>query len=645
MAYNYYCVDCGNRFRRREISFDIADLLGIKVTGDSDSRGENSTGIVINKDENGDFKKFVKRRTTQISIEKLIDLAKKSKVELKHGVRSFMTVNLKEFLAIMGENIGKENQKGDVMSQLMRTYKYDQLKDALEEVFSSNENREVAEKLINNWKAALEARFQFSEDAEAAIFKDQREGRDSDPKVARLHELMRNNTSNYIAGFWIAPEFFEDGRDNSIYTVRYSHDESSAFMEDIHEPLTIRGYCPKCGQPVVEGAGKYPHELVGLLGVQSAGKTSMIMAIIRELQERFADLGISYPGSPLCDSRYDIMQMNKELYDKGWAVIKTNASSNEGTFNVTLKISDRDGQRTKLVTFVDIAGEQCYDLKYHQVNQQAFATYPLIGQCSLYILCTCVDKTGYGNADGKKTDIPEDAVLQIAKQIYGKLPKKAKVPPLCVLMTKADMSPEPVEQPSATNPFKKIEPNRDYTYKAQLDNLIRAYDMTDIKNVRDPLEWCAHTYQEMTNTTYLSMMSCSALSRSGERYEGDMQSIEQYTEDGRECGFKRMRIDVLCKWIMEVLGLKSLDNGYRFPYVPSYREYYLADRNVSSVDEYYQVDEVEMMNRLKAVLRVFMNNSPLDHVIFNEFRRDMKFWERSHEEALRKLVRDYNAGL
>lgn len=644
MGYNYYCVDCGNEFDRREISFDLADLLGIKVMGEPASRFDNDADIVINRDEKGNFKKFVKRKTTQISVEELLELAKKSKIQLKHNTRSFMKVTLKDFLAVMGRNAGKEKQQSSILEREMRNYKYGKLKEALSQVIGTKENEEVSEKLINEWVSALKARFQFDEDAQTAIMDEAAKNSEASQEY---EALLRSNTSNYIAGFWIQPELFDDGRDSAIYTVRYSHDEANANMNDIKEPHKIRGYCPKCSQPVVEGAGKYPHELVGLLGVQSAGKTSLIMAIIKELEKNFEELGIAYPGAPLCDSRYDIMQLNKNLYDKGWAVIKTNAASNEGTFNVTLRLSDSLGKRTKLVTFVDIAGEQCYDIKAKRVNPEAFNTYPVIKHCGLYLLCSCIDKTGYGNADGKNDIIPEDALLQIATEIYNYLPKKDKVPPLCILMTKADMSPAPTNHSSAVNPFKPISEiiNNQYSYKNQIDNLKRTYDMTDSEDIRGPLEWCASTYAQMEKKTYISMMSCSALSRSGERYEGDMEAIRPYMINGQESNFRRVRIDVLCKWILEVLGLKTMDNlNYYLSYVPSFDEYYVIDNTTSNTGEHFAATETEMKNRIHSVMRLFINHAELDQKIVNELNKKGGLMPGSKlPERLKKLVNNNNA--
>ena len=640
MTYDYYCVDCGNKLASDEINFDLADLLGIRVRSFDSSKSGDKGSSKLEKDEKGDFKKFVKRKTTQISAAKLMELADKRNIKLRHHTRTFMKVTLKDFLMLMGENEG-----GAVFAGEMRRTKYSDLQLALERLFSTRENREVAEKLIKEWKDALEARFQLSEDAAETITQELNQFVILPAEVAETHRVMQENTSNYVAGFWIEPEFFEDGQSSIIDTIRYSYDAASANYEDIHEPMTIRGYCPRCGQPVVEGAGRYPHELVGLLGAQSSGKTSMIMSMVRELQRDFENLGISYPGAPLCDSRYQIMMLNKELYDKGWAVEKTNASSNEGTFNVTLRISDVQGRKTKLVTFVDIAGEQCYDIKNQQVNQSAFTTYPVIDKCSLYLLCSCIDRTGYGNAEGEKKEIPENALLDIAQEIYNRCESKSKIPPLCLVMTKADMSPAPGNHPSATNPFKNIVPPPGYCFQNQINNLARVYDMTDNRNVREPLEWCGKTFNQISRHTYVSMMSCSALGRSGARYNGDIQDIPHFMKDGKECGFRSVRIDVLCKWIMEVLGLKVLDNvQFILPFVPSYREYYSIGTSVSGWENYFPVTETAMRYRIQAVMKLFINHSVLDQKIVNELNTQDGFLPATKlPNRLKRVVTDNSA--
>ena len=164
MTYDYYCVDCGNKLASDEINFDLADLLGIRVRSFDWSKSGDKGSSKLEKDEKGDFKKFVKRKTTQISAAKLMELADKRNIKLRHHTRTFMKVTLKDFLMLMGENEGGAGFAGE-----MRRTKYSDLQLALERLFSTRENREVAEKLIKEWKDALEARFQLSEDAAETI--------------------------------------------------------------------------------------------------------------------------------------------------------------------------------------------------------------------------------------------------------------------------------------------------------------------------------------------------------------------------------------------------------------------------------------------------------------------------------------------
>lgn len=641
MVYNYYCVDCGNEFRASEISFDLADLIGIKIenTENLSSAGKESGTVEIHRSEEYEEHKFVKSKTTQISVNKLWELAKKQKITLAHGRKVFMRISLMDFLKIMGENVGRETGREEILRDAMIHFPKSQLAAALEEVYGTNENREVADQMIRQWQAAIENRFQLSIGAEQFIMR-----YSEDETKKETIEKMQENTANYEAGFWLEPEFFEDGRNQSIYTVKYSHDAKAAFMEEIHEPLSIRGYCPKCGQPVISGAGKYPHELIGMLGVQSAGKTSLILALISQLQESFPEYRIGYPGAALCDSRYDIMQKNLKLYENGWAVVKTNANSNEGTFNVSFKISNQDNNITKLLTLVDIAGEQCYDLKYNVVNQAAFRTYPLIGQCKMYLLCSCIDQTGYGNADGKTAFIPPSALIQIAQQIYEHVPDQANIPPLCLVMTKTDMVAVKGNQPNGENPFNTITISPRYEFASQLENLKLTYDMTNDPNIRQPLTWCKTTYDNMKNKTYVSMLSCSALGRIGVRYTGNMADIVPYTENGQRVPFVKTRIGDVWRWILQVAGLSPVpDMSRTLPFIPSYNEYYALPE--SATMKKYRATPESMSIRCAAILRLFINQSDVDKLITRELTRQRGIFDTKLENALVTLVENNNLAI
>ena len=55
---------------------------------------------------------------------------------------------------------------------------------------------------------------------------------------------------------------------------------------------------------MLDGSGKYEHFLVGFLGAQSAGKTSLFVSMINDLPNYFGKLGIELP-EVLCDGKYE----------------------------------------------------------------------------------------------------------------------------------------------------------------------------------------------------------------------------------------------------------------------------------------------------------------------------------------------------
>ena len=276
MIYDYYCMDCGNRFKGEEIRFDLGEILGFR--GDSGVRtdGDSSDGSTIHTNS----------KAMQISANQLIALAKKNGVELKHGQRSRLRVSLRDFLMIMGANVGREQNREKLLVELMNKSKHSELRNVLREVYSTGESLEVEEQMINAFKAQIDTIFPLSEEAEKYIWENE-----SDPNRKEELKKIRESNANYMAIVYLEPEYFDNGKSNQLYTVRYTKDPGAAVLNTPAAPLEIRGYCPKCGKPVVVGAGKYPHKLVGLLGVQSAGKTSLVVAMIREIQSSYHDLG------------------------------------------------------------------------------------------------------------------------------------------------------------------------------------------------------------------------------------------------------------------------------------------------------------------------------------------------------------------
>ena len=586
MIYDYYCVDCGNKLEGTQISFDLGQFLGLSTFSGSES---------------------ARSKATRITAEQLKTLARNSGTELKHGQKVEITLTLRGFLDIIGQN-----SKDPGLRELIRTITYEResLIEVIKEMIDTGENPEVLDGLALQYYNALKSRFE--------------------PKNQETDE-DKLNPAKYVSSFLIKPIFFDEGESSEIYTVEYAYDRNSPVFNRIKVPTEIRGYCPICGMPVLRETGKYPHVLVGMLGVQSAGKTSSIVAMMQELDCSCRELGLKRPDNALCDSRYKDRMDNVALYKNGWAVRKTLVETNKGTFNASLLLESDQKPVTKIVTFVDIAGEQCYDPRTEEMNATALNVYPLIGCCDLYLLCTCIDKTGYGNAEGgSPADIPAKAMVQIAKNVYDSQRDPAKVPPLCIVLTKTDMVVDAALKKESHNPFRELLVAPDNLNRKQIDNLINTYDSVQDENVRTPMEWCIDAYNEFKQRTYISMLSCSALGRGGKKYEGDMEELTPYKENGEVVPFVRTRMDDLWRWILQAIGMIDLGPKMRNPlrWVPSYGEKYIYGRHTFSEGEPVRrvYTEEEAVNRCSAVKTLFINSSPDDDSILDASNADKPFF-------------------
>ena len=600
MIYDYYCVDCGNKIEGGKIKFDLAEMIGLKT-------GDNRVG----------FDKYA-----QVSVGQLKGLADACKQELVHGERTKIEISLRDFLQIMGWNAG-----GIERRQLMATYQYNELSEALEPFLKTGENEEGIETLLNDYQRALKNKFEF------------RMAKRADEKIT---EEERQDTRNYKAEFWIKPEFLENGRSDQLYTVQYSQIEGLANMETLAAPTEIRGYCPHCGKPVLKGTGKYQHLLVGLLGAQSSGKTSTIVAMVHQILESYDKLGVKFPGNILCDSRYQAMQDNILLFEKGWAVRKTDEKSNDKTFNASLLLESKVLGIKKVLTFVDIAGEQCFNLSTETINRTAFRAYPLINSCDIYLLCSCIDQTGYGNADGEQAFIPPQAVLQVAKGIYDGLREPEKVPPLGIIMTKADMAASACSAAAPDNPFAAIQTNRDYIYQDALDALSNTYDMIGSENIREPLRWSCKAYEDFKDRTYMMMMSCAALGRNAVKYNGVMDNIRPYADNSdRFIPFHPIRLLDLWGWILKNAGLAPVtDTGYSFRNVPNYTEKYILSNTSQDIRENHMLayKSNEAFRRCQNIVKIFMNPSRNDGKIYAAGRREINGWRMTEEKKAAKRL-------
>lgn len=616
--YDYYCVDCGKKLGGEEICFNLAGMLGLEG---------------------------IQPKYARVTFAELDALAG-TDTDLYQPGRHRISVTLKQLLKILGKNYARDQFHGSVsvdtekhgiegMVREMELLEYSELELAMNKFVPSGASEAEAETLTKKYVNEVEANFirQFLEEGNS----------ESDERF--------EDTNNYAAYLWIEPILFE-GEERKVYSLRYSTEADPVNLDEILDPGLIRGYCPCCGAPVVRGAGQYPHRLIGLLGASSAGKTSIIISMLEEMQKNFDEIyKMEYPDGYLCDSRYYTIDWNLRLFQKGWAVMKTPVKAGKNTFNASILLNNGDDtarEHAQIVTFIDIAGEMCYDWRQKRWNPDALKEFPLIAHCDIYLLCTCIDEDAYGEIgeDGKGQRIGADAVLKIAKGIYEKLPSP---PPLCIVATKADLTGEPSGENRET-PFDRIlYLNPDFFHKDEVVKMRDFYNTCLQESIRQPLKWCMRTYEQMESTTYLSMMSCSALGGTREQYEltesekKELAERAKKQEDENQLLFGRsieqnekiygepIGLDALWKWLLMVLGFKNVRIGggdneallpvnesYRLSHIPNYGDYYRTGHRMES-DHRLVFDISEALDRVQAVSRLFINNSQRDQEIYDAY--------------------------
>ena len=212
-------------------------------------------------------------------------------------------------------------------------------------------------------------------------------------------------------------------------------------------------------------------------------------------------------------------------------------------------------------------------------------------------------------------EMPPYAVMMIANGIYGNLRefrrRAHKTPPLCIVMTKADVVNNATAQAVVRNPFDEIKVMKGYLYRAQFDNLSMTYQTFGEDKIREPLDWCCMTYSQMKNKTYLSMMACSATGRVGDVWDGKDTVIPMNPKGP----FVSNGIRDLVHWVFQTAGLSSVMNNYQYPGVPSNDEIYLK----ASGEEKYRADHFTDKGageRCTYIPCVFMNPTQKDGNIF-----------------------------
>lgn len=577
MIHKYYCVNCGNRFNGEEIKFDLFELIGLRDAGDENSTA-NPAALII---------PGVLKGNADACGQKLV-----------HGKLCPITLSLRTLFTILSVN------SDDMTRAALQDCKYDDddFRNVFESLIKTNENIAVVQQKVDEYVSQIKKLF--------VLEKGKPDNSD--------------NLSDYRRTFYVKPEFFDNGRSEHIYTLEYADDQYAANTRKIRAPEQIRGYCPKCGKPILQNAGKYPHVLIGLLGAQSAGKTTMILSMLQDILLNFYEHGIELPTNVLCDSRHKITRQNQKLFNNGWLPVKTQETG-VNSFNASLLLESRGSDKKLLVTFADIAGEQCYDPQTDSIKLDAVQVFPLINSCDVYILCSCLDNTQYIRADeaassqevrrGKRIKMPPQAVLRIADGIYDNLRDfrntEHKTPPLCIVMTKADVVTDAKAQPTTKNPFDRIKYPKPYFYDSQFTNLSRTYKTFGESKIREPLEWSCKAYDMMSNKAYISIMACSATGRVGDTWTKENEE-PTLNENGP---FESMGIYDLVDWLFKVIGLSPVFGNYRFEGVPSYRERYLkAIGQERYRNEHYT--NLGAARRCEGVAHVFLNPTTVDRDIY-----------------------------
>lgn len=656
MIYKYKCVDCGLEHDGAKICFALTKMLGIEG---------------------------IDPRLSMVSFKEL-DRWAGSENDLYQGKRCRIRLTLKDFMKVLGRNFVKNSSGGtlDASALKLKSERFEKDMESLKYSDLGSENGLGRLVLGTMSQAERRQELKVCEQAIQSSFLPQFEQEEnSEGDVSR--QEMSENIENYCAFLWIEAILFEGEKE--VYSLRYSTEEKPANMRELAEPQNIRGYCPVCGAPVILGTGKYPHRLVGMIGARSAGKTSIMISLIDEIAKRADKYGMAYQEEDyLCDSRYYVTGWNIKLFRNGWAVRKTPADVAGGnTFNVSVLLeSGSDRTKKQVVTFVDIAGELCYDQEKRTWDPDAPNKFPLITKCDIYLLCTCINEDSYiiDDQSGANSKLDSDAVMKIVKGMYHWIEKDAverlrAIPPLCIIVTQADLKEERVFAGNETVFDEILNSKESFCHREEVGRLKDYYMTTQSESFKNPLVWCVKVYNDMKDSTYVSMMPCSALGgersqykvlgeeteasaaskslkinkkpqvsettgRTGnellslaERKKRQEEYQRQYSRsvvpNPEPCGTP-FGMDVLWNWLLSVLGFRSvLIGGKVNPDILPEREYRLSQ--IPSFDDYYRTgrqrertcrqvfDITEAMDRIQAVDWLFLNCSERDREIYDEY--------------------------
>jgi len=574
MIYDYYCTNCGNKLYGTDIVFDLAQILDLGS------------------------ERFIK-----FSPIDLREVAERNNQPLVNGRKIRLKITLFDLLGYIGQDLDTLDQEA------MQELSYDEFAagEAMVDLLqgSSMQNDDVQMNNIKTWVDAITAKLKLQEKAGSETLDDA--------------EWLQD-TSHYDLYFWVEPVFFEGTEE--IYTIKYSLEENPAnLLPFSYKRKIIRGYCPKCNEPIAEGSGKYEHLLVGFLGAASAGKTSLFVSMINDVCHYSEQLGIELPEI-LCDGKYDKIMSAIKLNKYGWAVGKTDAQVVVEAYNATLLVKRRTGNKTILLSFVDIAGELCYDQNIQDISLDALQSFPLITSCHLYMLCTCVSQMGYGNAEENEREnaaaIDNRALIQIANGIYRQRNNQDSIPPMCIVITKVDMaSADANMQNRGATPFdlnnmpelsgRSFE-QHGVNLKDQIIYLQNIYNATNDRDIIESLDWCKRTYDNSKTMTYMAILACSALGMPGRKFDSERDNLERGGDN-----FQPIQLKEIWSWILCNLGMMPVCGNYYLPYIPSFGEgFHMEDERNQRYPVRRVFEENEEKSRTEAVYQLYLNPSQTD---------------------------------
>ena len=573
----------------------------MKAAGSDDST-KDDLSIEPEKDSRPEYKAI----HAFISSDELREMASQNGIQLHDKKLAKIKISLHQFLSYMTIGTGEKGVYANLTAEDKSSI------NALKNSILMGEQKASVESLAKRYWEAIKEKFRIKAEVNQTV------KRSIDEDDSESVGALINDTNNYEAYIEIIPYFFSQDSANPekhIYTLQYMKEGVKTKIRG--KMGQFRGYCtdPNCRKPILRYTGLYPHRVVGMLGAMSAGKTSMITAMTVEIEKEYASLGVkAITGEEkLDDDDAEYREMDYQLFQHGWAVGKTSAQTKQGSYNVSFLLSDKDSQSEKMIlTLADIAGEKCYDPNKNTFDPKAFETFPMIGHCDAYLACACIDQEGYGNADGKKMQMPPSAIISIATGIIQKYyDREDKIPPLCIVMTKADMVADDINvKDKVNNPFKNMRPDRnEYMFASELRDLTSIFNLTEKKSIEQSLQLCFETYEEMKRQTYTAILSAAAMGREAKKYTGDPQTIGYNMEVAPEGYFKPNRVSEIWKWILRVCGVVRVNSDFKFPEVPSFLEYYSVDHS-----HYYNIDNCE--DRISAIGYIGINVSNYDKKLY-----------------------------